>query len=92
MDFEIRPKNKTKEFLSNLHSKSEDLLFFLIRKTPNKLIPQSIMSWFENYLDKRSKELQQEIIHQQWRQLYLEKAMEEIHSPTQQVRKAQSEE
>ena len=90
MDIEIRPKNILKEFLSNLHDKLEDILFFLIRKTPNKLIPQSIMTWFENYLDKRSKELQQEIIHQQWRQLYLEKAVEEIHA-TQKVKKAQSE-
>lgn len=90
MDIEIRPKNKTKEFLSNLHDKSEDLLFFLIRKTPDKLIPQSIMTWFENYLDRRSKKLQQEIIHQQWRQLYLEKAVEEIRS-AQQRKKAQSE-
>ena len=91
MDIKIRPKNKPKEFLSNLHDKLEDILFFLIRKTPDKLIPQSIMTWFENYLDKRSKELQQEIIHQQWRQLYLEKTMEEIHA-TQQGKKAQSEE
>ena len=90
MDIEIRPKNILKEFLSNLHDKLEDILFFLIRKTPNKLIPQSIMTWFENYLDKRSKELQQEIIHQQWRQLYLEKTMEEIQA-TQQGKKAQSE-
>lgn len=90
MDIEIRPKNILKEFLSNLHDKLEDILFFLIRKTPDKLIPQSIMSWFENYLDKRSKELQHEIIHQQWRQLYLEKTMEEIHA-TQQGKKAQSE-
>ena len=91
MNIEIKPRNKLKMFLSNLHSKAEDILFFLIRMTPDKLIPQSIMAWFENYLDKRSKELQQEIIRQQWRQLYLEKTMEEIHA-TQQGKKAQSEE
>lgn len=79
MDIEIRPKNKLKIFLSILHDKLEDILFFLIRKTPDKLIPSSIMSWFENYLDKRSKELQQEIIHQRWREIYLEKAIEKIH-------------
>ena len=90
MNIEIKPRNKLKMFLSNLHSKAEDILFFLIRMTPDKLIPQSIMAWFENYLDKRSKDLQQEILRQQWRQLYLEKAVGEIHS-TQQVRKAQSE-
>lgn len=90
MDIEIKPRNKIKIFLSNLHSKAEDILFSLIRKTPDKFIPPSIMTLFENYLDKRSKDLQQEILRQQWRQLYLEKAVGEIHS-TQQVRKAQSE-
>lgn len=90
MDIEIRPKNKFKELLANLHDKSEDILFFLIRKTPDKLIPPFIMDSFENYLDKRSKELQQEIIRKQWQQVYLEKAVEEIQS-IQKVKKAQSE-
>lgn len=90
MDIEIRPRNKFKELLSNLHDKSEDILFFLIRKAPDKLIPPFIMNWFEKYLDKRSKELQQEIIRQQWRQIYLEKTIEEIQS-IQKVKKAQSE-
>jgi hypothetical protein len=90
MNIEIRPKNTLKEFLSNLHDKLEDILFFLIRKTPDKFMPSSIMSWFENYLDKRSKELQQEILRQQWRQVHLERAVKEIHTP-QQGKKAQSE-
>ena len=90
MDIEIKPRNPLKKLLSNLHDKLEDILFFLIRKTPQAIIPPSIMLWFENYLNKRSKELQKEIIRQQWRQLYLEKAVEEIHA-TQKVKKAQSE-
>ena len=80
MNIEIKPKSKLKKFLSRFHDKSEDILFFLIRKIPDKLIPQSIMTWFENYLDKRSKELQQEIIRQRWEQIHLEKTIEEIHS------------
>lgn len=90
MDIEIRPRNKFKELLANLYDKSEDILFFLIRKTPDKLIPPFIMAWFRNYLDKRSKELQREIIRKQWQQVYLEKAVEEIHA-TQKVKEAQSE-
>ena len=90
MNIEIRPKNTLKEFLSNLHDKLEDILFFLIRKTHQAIIPPSIMFWFENYLDKRSKELQQEILRQQWRQVHLERAVKEIHTP-QQGKKAQSE-
>jgi len=90
MDIEIKPRSPLKELLSNLHDKSEDILFFLIHKTPDKLMPSFIMAWFENYLDKRSKELQQEIIRRQWQQVYLEKAVKEIHS-IQKVKKAQSE-
>ena len=38
------------------------------------------MNWIDNYINKRTKELQQELIHQQWQQIYLEKAVEEIHA------------
>lgn len=49
---------------SHIYSKAEDLLFLLICKIPDKLIPPSIMSWCKNYLNKRSEGLQQEIIRQ----------------------------
>lgn len=90
MDIEIKPRNKFKELLSNLHDKSEDILFSIIQKLPESLIPSPIMEWLNKYIDKRSKELQQEIIRKQWQQVYLEKAVEEIQS-IQNVKKAQSE-
>lgn len=38
------------------------------------------MEWLDRYTTKRTQELQQEIIRQRWQQVYLEKAVEEIHS------------
>ena len=87
MDIEIKPRNKFKELLSNLHDKSEDILFSIIQKLPESLIPSPIMEWLNKYIDKRSKELQQEIIRKQWQQTYLEKAVEEIHE-IQNIKKA----
>jgi len=42
------------------------------------------MSWIDRYTTKRTQELQQEIIRQQWKQVSLEKAVEDIHSRTKQ--------
>ena len=90
MNIEIKPRNPIKDFFYKLHDKLEDILFFLIRITPDRFIPSFIMNWINNYLTKRSKELQQEIIRQQWQQIHLEKAVEEIHS-IQQAKEAQTE-
>ena len=38
------------------------------------------MNWLDRYTTKRTQELQQEIVHQRWKQVYLEKAVAEIHS------------
>lgn len=38
------------------------------------------MEWLDRYTTKRTQELQQEIIHQQWEKVYLEKSVAEIHS------------
>lgn len=38
------------------------------------------MEWLESYVNKRTQELQQEIIHKQWQQIQLEKAVKESHS------------
>ena len=38
------------------------------------------MDWLDRYTTKRTQELQQEIIRQQWEKVYLEKAAAEIRS------------
>ena len=78
MNIEIKPRNKIKEFSDRLHDILEDILFSIIQKLPESLIPPCIMEWIETYINKRTQELQQEIIRKQWQQTYLEKAVDEI--------------
>lgn len=91
MNIEIKPRSRAKEFIENLQSKSEDIMFDIITKVPARLIPSPLMQWITNYIDKRTQELQQEIIRQQWQKVYLEKAVSEIHDRQQDTNKAPQE-
>lgn len=91
MNIEIKPRSRAKEFIENLQSKSEDIMFDVITKVPERLIPPSLMQWITNYIDKRTQELQQEIIRQQWQKVYLEKALSEIHDRQPDINKAPQE-
>lgn len=79
MNIEIRPQSKTERFFRKFHSKSEDMLFSIVQKVPEPLIPAFVMNWVESYIDKRTRKLQEEIIRQKWRQIHLEKCAEKIH-------------
>lgn len=79
MNIEIKPRNKAKEFCNRLHDTLEDILFSIVQKLPESLFPSFLMTWLDRYTTKRTQQLQQEIIRQQWQQIYLEKAVEEIH-------------
>ena len=48
------------------------------------------MDWLEKYLDKRTSQLQQQIIKQRWQQDTLEKAVEEVHTKKQDTKKTPS--
>lgn len=37
------------------------------------------MEWLDRYIDKRTQEIDEELIRIQWQQIHLEKAVEEIH-------------
>lgn len=91
IDIEIKDRNKSKEFFQNLNGKLEDLLFSIIQKLPEKLIPSSLMNWLDRYTTKRIAQLQQEIIRQRWQQDTLEKAVSKIRSINQDAKKAPSE-
>lgn len=80
IDIEIKPKNKTQEFFLNTHDNLEDALFSIIQRIPDRFIPSFLMERLEQYIDKRTQELQEQITRQRWQQVYLEKAVEEIHS------------
>ena len=80
INIEIKPKNKIKEFFQSIHSTLEDILFSVATHLPESLLPAFLMKWLDRYTTKRTKELQQEIVRQRWKQVYFEKAVEEIHS------------
>ena len=91
MNIEIKPRSRAKEFFDMIKDKSEDLMFSIITKLPERFIPSPLMQWLTAYLDRRTQELQQEIVRQQWRKVYLEKAVSEIHDKQQDTNKAPQE-
>lgn len=83
IEIEIKDRSKVKEFLSMLHSKIEDLLFKLLQKIPERFIPQSLMKWLDNYLNKRIRQLNRQNIKNTWRNIYLENVVNDINARTQ---------
>lgn len=90
IDIELKDRNRLKEFFQNFHSKAEDLLFAIISKVPERFIPSPIMNWLSRYLDKRLSELKQESVKMTWRNMYLESAIDEIHTGQQDAKEAPS--
>lgn len=88
IDIEIKPRNRAKEFIENFQSKAEDTLLSIITRIPEHLIPSPVMHWLTAYIDKRTQELQQDIIRQQWQKVYLDKALSEIRNMQQDTEKA----
>ncbi len=81
IDIELKNRNRIKEFFHKLHSKSEDILFSIISKLPERFIPSAIMNWLAQYLDKRINELKQESVKMTWRNMYLQDAVDHIKNP-----------
>lgn len=90
IDLELKDRNRLKEFFQNFHSKSEDLLFAIISKVPERFIPSPIMQWLSRYLDKRLNELKQESIKTVWKNMYLQDAIEEIHTRQQDAKEKEA--
>ena len=78
IDIEIKKPNHLKEFLHGLHSKLEDMMFSIILKVPERLIPHFVMEWLDRYTTKRINQLKQQNIKNTWRNLYLQKAVDDI--------------
>lgn len=78
IDIEIKDRNHIKEFFHKLHSRLEDIAFSIIQRIPDKYIPHWIMNRLEKYLDKRISELKQQSIKMTWRNMYLQKAVDDI--------------
>lgn len=90
IDIELKDRNRIREFFHKLHSRLENIMFSIIQRLPERFIPSPIMNWLEKYLDKRISELKQESIKQTWKNMYLQNAVDEIHSRHQDMKKAPS--
>ena len=73
INIELKPQSKLKETLHKIQNKSEDILFSVIEKLPEKFIPSTLLSWSDRYMTKRINELQQQIVHDRWKSVELEK-------------------
>lgn len=80
IEIELKKRNRLKEFFHKLHDRLEDITFSIIQRIPEKFIPQWLMNRLEKYLDKRISELKQQSIQMTWRNMYLQNAVNEIHS------------
>lgn len=78
INIELKPRNKLKEFFHELCDKLEDSFFNIILNTPERFIPPFVMKHIEHYIEKRTQELEHQIIKQRWQQLALEQAVADI--------------
>lgn len=88
IDIEIKDRNHFKDFFHKLHSRLEDIAFSIIQRIPDKFIPHWLMNWLNQYLDKRINKLKQESIKMTWQNMYLQDAVDNIHSRQQGIEKA----
>ena len=78
IDIELKDRNRIKEFFHNLYNRLEDLLFTIISKLPERIIPSALTQWLDRYLNKRLNELKAESIKTTWRNMYLQDAVDHI--------------
>lgn len=79
IDIEIKDRNKFKEFFNKARNKSEDLLFSIIQKMPERFIPSFIMEWLDRYMNRRINELKHQQIKASWQKMHLQDAVNQIY-------------
>ena len=78
IEIELKDRSRIKEFFHKLHNKSEDMMFFIIQKLPDKFIPSALMEWLDRYTTKRIRQLEMQNVKQTWRNVYLQKTVDDI--------------
>ena len=83
INIEIQKPNRFKDLLHKIFNRLEDLMFSIIQKLPEKMIPHSVMNWMEHYTNKRLAQLKQDVIRKRWQTIELQKAVDNIHKQQQ---------
>lgn len=78
MNTEHNNCSRIQALLHQIYNKSEDLLFMLVSKIPESMIPKSVMDWLGRYTNKRIAELQRQIIHDRWQTVKLDETLKQI--------------
>lgn len=74
----VKERSKIKEFCKRIKSKMEDMLFLLLERLPERLLPSWLINWMSQYIDKRMAELEREQVKANWEKVYLEQAVKEL--------------
>ena len=53
-------------------------MFSIIQKLPDRLLTDSLMNWMDRYTTKRINQLKQQNVKNTWKNMYLQKAVDEI--------------
>lgn len=53
-------------------------MFEIFQKLPDKLLTDSLMNWMDKYTTKRINQLKQQNVKNTWKNMYLQKAVDEI--------------
>lgn len=53
-------------------------MFEIFQKLPDRLLTDSLMNWMERYTTKRINQLKQQNVKNTWKNMYLQKAVDEI--------------
>lgn len=80
MDYIIKKESKFQKALKQVRSKSEDVFLSGVMLLAKISKSKKLSRWIERYTEKKMQQLQQEIIHQRWDLITLQKASEAIHN------------
>ena len=80
INIEIKKHNRLKEFSTRCHDHAENILFWIIQRMPERFIPNFLIDWLDRYTSKRIAQLKQQIIKDNWKEVGLEKALDDIRS------------
>lgn len=80
INIEIKKHNRFKKFSIRYHDHTENILFWIIQRMPERFIPNFLMDWLDRYTSKRIAQLKQQIIKDNWKEVGLEKALDDIRS------------
>ena len=73
---ELKKPNRFKDMLHKICSKLEDMMFSILLKLPERMIPSFLIDQIEKYINKQISKTKQEIIKDRWKQVALNEVLD----------------